>query len=87
MSDTNPTEAFGLKIGDRIEVMGVVGHDIEHVEEWLGQRGRVRGFCTNPDEPRIYIDWDNFSSGINLLPELDMWKRVGENLERSNPAR
>lgn len=69
----NPEEAFGLKVGDRIELIQMGTDDPYPMEP--GAIGTVRGFCVTPGFDQIWMDWDN-GRGLNLIPGVDTWRKL-----------
>lgn len=65
----NPHSAFGLTVGDRIELLSME-NDPYPME--AGATGFVTGFCDTPGLEQVQVDWDG-GGGLNLIPGVDQW--------------
>ena len=70
----NPTCAFGLEVGDRIELT-YMGPDPDPVP--VGSTGTVVGFYEShiPGLGQVWVSWDNGRS-LNLAAGVDRWRKV-----------
>lgn len=65
----NPTEAFGCRVGDRIELT-CMGDDPYPIGP--GAQGTITGFCAYPGCEQVWVRWDN-GRGLHLIPGDDIW--------------
>lgn len=68
----NPQSAFGVSIGDRIELISM-GTDPDPVDP--GTRGTVVHLCDLAGFEQIGVRWDNGRS-LSLIPGTDRWRAL-----------
>jgi hypothetical protein len=66
----NPRSAFGVSIGDRVELLRM-SHDPAPVA--VGTHGTVDHLCDTPGLEQIGVRWDDGRS-LSLLPGIDRWR-------------
>jgi hypothetical protein len=72
----NPSEAFGLKVGDRIELVSM-GEDPCPMDP--GATGTVTGFCDSTGLEQVQVKWDpQVGRSLNLIPCQDTWRVLKE---------
>lgn len=69
----NPDTAFGVSVGDRIELVSM-GDDPHPVSP--GTRGTVVHLCDTPGFEQIGVNWDD-GRRLALIPGSDRWRNVG----------
>ena len=68
----NPSEAFGLKIGERIRLVKM-GPDPYPIES--GATGTVYMMCDAAGLEQVCVEWDN-GRNLNLVPGTDEWEKI-----------
>jgi hypothetical protein len=66
----NPSSAFGLRIGDRIELVAM-GADPQPIAP--GSTGVVSWLCDTPGLEQVVVAWDS-GRRLALIPGLDTWR-------------
>lgn len=69
---SNPKQAFGVRLGDRIELVHM-GADPAPIVP--GTRGTVDHLCDSLGLEQIGVKWDN-GRHLNLIPGVDSWKVI-----------
>ncbi len=69
---SNPSSAFGVSVGDRIEIITMPGdpHPVP-----AGTIGTVTHLCDTPGVEQIGVSWENGRT-LALIPGTDSWRRV-----------
>jgi hypothetical protein len=68
----NPSNAFGVSVGDRIELLAML--DDPHPLP-VGTIGTVVHLCDTPGLEQIGVTWKNGRT-LALIPGTDSWRRV-----------
>lgn len=72
---SNPTEAFGVRLGDRLRLVSM-GPDPCPMEP--GATGTVTHLCDSYGITQIGVMWDpHVGRSLNLCPESDRWEIIG----------
>ena len=67
----NPSSAFGVRVGDRIELLAMQDPDAVPA----GSRGTVSMLCDTPGLEQIVVDWDN-GRGLAIIPGVDRFRKI-----------
>jgi hypothetical protein len=67
----NPSKAFGVSIGDRIELLSMQDRDAVAP----GSKGTVVMLCDTPGLEQIVVDWDS-GRGLAVIPGVDKFRRI-----------
>jgi len=67
----NPQSAFGVKIGDRVELVAM--HDPDPVRP--GTRGEVTWICDTPGLEQIGVSWAD-GRALALIVGVDSWRTI-----------
>jgi hypothetical protein len=68
----NPQSAFGVSLGDRVELLRMT--DDPHPVE-SGSRGTVTHLCDTAGFEQIGVRWDSGRS-LALIPGVDRWRKI-----------
>lgn len=70
----NPDHAFGLVVGDRIELVSMTNDPLPMEP---GSQGTVRGFCEGSGLDQVWVEWDpEVGRSLCLIPGVDRWRKL-----------